>query len=171
MYTRTRSPQGVAKFPKNLVTAVEDMDIHPDRNPDPELYTRLNQRRSELQSLESKIEELDAITGDHLMFLNDPDLIVRNALYLRTYLESGDEQTARVFVQSFVNKVVIHNKIDGTIYYSIPLPSDGPDPSATQEIRFSRRRDNKICPLDGQAGILPCQVAIYQFPPAYGIGY
>ena len=157
---------------KNLVTAIEDMDIHTDlnpdpelythtdpdpelytHNPDPELYTRLNQRRSELQSLESKIEELDAITGDHLMFLNDPDLIVRNALDLRTYLESGDEQTAGVFVQSFVNKVVIHNKIDGTIYYSIPLPSDGPDPSATQEIRFSRRRDNKICPLDGHTGI------------------
>ena len=95
---------------KNLVTAIEDMDIHTDRNPDPELYTRLNQRRSELQSLESKIEELDAITGDHLMFLNDPDLIVRNALDLRTYLESGDEQTAGVFVQSFVNNVVIHNK-------------------------------------------------------------
>ena len=88
---------------KNLVTAIEDMDIHTDRNPDPEpyihtdrnpdpeLYTRLNQRRSELQSLESKIEELDAITGDHLMFPNDPDLIVRNALDLRTYLESGDE--------------------------------------------------------------------------------
>ena len=151
---------------KNLVTAIEDMDIHTDRNPDPEpythtdrnpdpeLYTRLNQRRSELQSLESQIEELDANMGDHLMFLNDPDLIVRNALDLRTYLESADEQTARVFVQSFVNKVVIHNKIDGTIYYSIPLPSDGPDPSATQEIRFSLRRDNKICPLDGHTGMI-----------------
>ncbi len=148
---------------KNLVTAIEDMDTyhnpdpelytHTDRNPDPELYTRLNQRRSELQSLESQIEEIDAIMGDHLMFLNDPDLIVRNALDLRTYLESGDEQTARVLVQSFVNKVVIHNKIDGTIYYSIPLPSDGPDPTATQEIQFSRSRDNKICPLDGHTGI------------------
>ena len=152
--------QSLAKLQiKNLVTAIEnaDTDTDTDKNrkqtPDPELYTRLNQRRSELQSLESQIEELDAITGDHLMFLNDPDLIVRNALDLRTYLESGDEQTARVLVQSFVNKVVIHNKIDGTIYYSIPLPSDGPDPTATQEIQFSRSRDNKICPLDGDTGI------------------
>ena len=147
---------------KNLVTAIEDMDIHTDtdtdknrkQTPDPELYTRLNKRRSDLQNLESRIEELDAIMGDHLMFLNNPDLIVRNALDLRTYLESGDEQTARVLVQSFVNKVVIHNKIDGTIYYSIPLPSDGPDPTATQEIQFSRSRDNKICPLDGDTGMI-----------------
>ena len=147
---------------KNLVTAIEnadtDTDTDTDKNrkqtPDPELYTRLNKRRSDLQSLESQIEEIDAIMGDHLMFLNDPDLIVRNALDLRTYLESGDEQTARVLVQSFVNKVVIHNKIDGTIYYSIPLPSDGPDPTATQEIQFSRSRDNKICPLDGDTGMI-----------------
>ena len=58
---------------KNLVTAIEDMDIHTDRNPDPEpythtdrnpdpdpeLYTRLNQRRSELQSLETGPESPD----------------------------------------------------------------------------------------------------------------
>ena len=152
--------QSLAKLQiKNLVTAIEnaDTDTDTDKNrkqtPDPELYTRLNKRRSDLQNLESRIEELDAIMGDHLMFLNNPDLIVRNALDIRTYLESDDEQTARVLVQSFVNKVVIHNKIDGTIYYSIPLPSDGPDPTATQEIQFSRGRDNKICPLDGDTGI------------------
>ena len=152
--------QSLAKLQiKNLVTAIEnaDTDTETDKNrkqtPDPELYTRLNKRRSDLQNLESRIEELDANMGDHLMFLNNPDLIVRNALDIRTYLESDDEQTARVLVQSFVNKVVIHNKIDGTIYYSIPLPSDGPDPTATQEIQFSRGRDNKICPLDGDTGI------------------
>ena len=86
----------------NLVTAIEntdtDTDTDTDKNkntdgcPDPELYTRLSKRRSELQSLESQIEELDAIMGDHLMFLNNPDLIVRNALDFRTYLESDDEQ-------------------------------------------------------------------------------
>jgi hypothetical protein len=140
----------------NLVTAIENTDTDTNKNtdgcPDPELYTRLSKRRSELQSLESQIEELDAIMGDHLMFLNNPDLIVRNALDFRTYLESDDEQTARVFVQSFVKKVVIHGKTDGTIYYSVPLPSDSPGPAATQEIRFSQQRDDKICPLDGLTG-------------------
>ena len=76
------------------MTAIEnaDTDTDTDKNrkqtPDPELYTRLNKRRSDLQNLESRIEELDAIMGDHLMFLNNPDLIVRNALDIRTYLES-----------------------------------------------------------------------------------
>ena len=44
-----------------------------------ELYRRLSQWQSELERLEVQNKELKEILDDHLMFLNDPDLIVRNA--------------------------------------------------------------------------------------------
>lgn len=131
---------------KILADAVEDS------GGSSELYKRLNKRESELEHLKAEIKELEEIMGDHLIFLNDPDLIVRNALDLRTYLESDDQHTVGLFLKSFIEKVVVHSKTDGTIYWSIPLPSDGPSPSTTQEIHFPDRRGNKSYPLETLMG-------------------
>ena len=104
--------------------------------------------------------------GDHLMFLNDPDLIVKNALDLRTYLESDDQRTVGLFLQSFIEKVVVHSKTNGTIYWSIPLPSDGPNPAVTQDSCFPSGRSNEsyllgtLVPTSKRAngGITPCMI-------------
>ena len=114
------------------------------------LHERLTECESEVERLEAQGEELKDILSDHLTFLNDPQLIIENALDLRTYLESDDEQTARNFLNTFIAKVVIHGKNDGTIHWSVPLPSDGPNPASTRKIRFHRTRGSESYPLDMQ---------------------
>ena len=88
---------------KILVDAVEES------GGSSEVHNRLKKRESELEHLEAERKELEEIMGDHLMFLNDPDLIVRNALDLRTYLESDDQHTVGLFLKSFIEKVVVHS--------------------------------------------------------------
>lgn len=127
---------------KNLVDAIEA------NGGDPELYDRLDQRRTELNNLEAQSKELEEIAGDHLMFLNDPERIIKNALDLRTYLHSDDQHTVGLLLESFIEKVVLNGKTDGTIFWGVPLPNSGPSPATTQEIRFSDRGANKSYPLD-----------------------
>ena len=129
---------------KNLVKAIED----PEQEViSPTLYRQLNQREAELEQLEAQSKELEEIMGDHLLFLNDPDRIVKNALDLRTYLESDDPHTVGLLLKSFIEKVVIHSKTDGTIHWTIPLPGDAPDPTKTQGIQLPSSRGSNSYPL------------------------
>ena len=129
---------------KNLVKAIEDPE---EDVVSPTLYRQLNQREAELEQLEAQSKELEAIMGDHLLFLNDPDRIVKNALDLRTYLESEDPRMVGLLLECFIEKVVVHNKTDGTIHWTIPLPSDAPDPPNTQGIQLSGNGGSKSYPL------------------------
>lgn len=105
----------------NLVKAIENTGGNQ------RIYDRINAHETNLSQYKAAIEELDAVLGEHLLFLNDPERIISNALDMRTYLESDDEQTARRFLRSFVQKVILNENGEGTIYYSVPLPSDSPD--------------------------------------------
>ena len=126
----------------NLVKAIENT------GGDERIYEQFNKRKAELGQYKSELEELDATMGEHLMFLNEPELIISNALDMRTYLESDDEQTARRFLQSFIQKVTINEKGEGTITYSVPLPSDGPDSEPqTETVRLEKRGSDESCLL------------------------
>ena len=90
--------------------------------------------------MNAELQEIDTIMGDHLDFLNRPELIISNALDVRTYLESDDPQTVRNFLRSFIKKVTINNQWQGTIYYTIPLPSETPaSQSNVQSVRFEKK--------------------------------
>ena len=66
---------------------------------------------------------LQNIVEDQLEFVNNAERIIACALDLRTYIESENPEIARMFILSFVQKVVVKMP-QATIQYRIPLPKD-----------------------------------------------
>ena len=94
--TLQKNIEGTKKQISNLVDAIEK------RGGNPQIYERLDERESEMNQLVVQLEGLDETFQDHLEFLNNPERIVSCALDLRTYIESDDPETVRMFILSFV---------------------------------------------------------------------
>ena len=123
------------------------------------IYASLKKHESQLEQANAELQEIDAIMGDHLDFLNRPELIISNALDVRTYLESDDPQIVRNFLGSFIKKVTIDNQWKGTIYYTIPLPSDTQAAqSMVQSVRFEKKDgENKRCLYEALMTMMFCR--------------
>ncbi|MCY4558436.1 MAG: recombinase family protein [Chloroflexi bacterium] len=138
---------------KNLTNAIAD------DGPDEQYYADRREYRAQLDQLNAEMQEIDSVMGDHLDFLNQPERIISNALDIRTYLESDDRQTVRNLLQSFIQKVTIDNEWRGTIYYTVPLPSDSAAAvSDVQGVSFEKKgREKNKCLLEILTTMMFCR--------------
>ena len=60
-----------------------------------------------------------------MAFVNDRDRIIKNALDLRTIIETAEPQIANQFIKLFVEKLVIKDHT-GTIHFKVPSLGEGP---------------------------------------------
>ncbi len=129
------------------------VDTIETRGGNPQLYERLDKREDELKKLEVQLGELDESAQDQLEFLNNPERIVACALDMRTYIESEDPEIARMFILSFINKVVVQGK-QAIIHYRIPLPRDPKgNPNPTETVSLKKGAESKSCLSPAHVGI------------------
>ena len=141
--------KGTKKKISNLVDTIET------RGGNPQLYERLDKREDELKQLEIQLDGLDESAQDQLEFLNNPERIIACALDLRTYIESEDPEIARMFILSFINKVVVQGK-QAIIHYRIPLPRDPKgNPNPTEIVSLKKGAESKSCLSPAHVGIDP----------------
>ena len=108
---------------KSLTDITED-PTHKNRKVG-ELLDRLDERRAELEQLEKDKKNL-ATESDGLMdYVNDRERIIKNALDMRTIIETAEPQIANQFIKLFVEKLVIKDHI-GTIHFKVPSLGEGP---------------------------------------------
>ena len=139
--------KGTKEKISNLVDTIET------RGGNPQLYERLDKREDELKQLEIQLDGLDESAQDQLEFLNNPERIIACALDLRTYIESEDPEIARMFILSFINKVVVQGK-QAIIHYRIPLPRDPKgNPNPTETVSLKKGAESKSCLSPAHAGI------------------
>ena len=139
--------KGTKKKISNLVDTIET------RGGNPHLYERLDKREDELKQLEIQLDGLDESAQDQLEFLNNPERIIACALDLRTYIESEDPEIARMFILSFINKVVVQGK-QAIIHYRIPLPRDPKgNPNPTETVSLKKGAESKSCLSPAHAGV------------------
>ena len=147
--------KGTKKKISNLVDTIET------RGGNPQLYERLDKREDEMKQLEIQLDGLDESAQDQLEFLNNPERIIACALDLRTYIESEDPEIARMFILSFVNKVVVQGK-QAIIHYRIPLPRDPKgNPNPTETVSLKKGAESKSCLSPAWAGICPITIIPY----------
>ena len=139
--------KGTEEKISNLIDTIET------RGGNPQLHERLDKRENELKQLEIQLDGLDESALDQLEFLNNPERIIACALDLRTYIESEDPEIARMFILSFINKVVVQGK-QAIIHYRIPLPRDPKgNPNPTETVSLKKGAESKSCLSPARAGI------------------
>ena len=116
--------------------------------------TGADARRKEAELLQNELTMIDGELEEKLVFLNEPERIIANALTLRDKLESEDLHHVGQMLQSLIRKGSILNK-EVTLYYALPLPKNGTDaPIQTETISLGKLH-KKSCPSIGNAGIDP----------------
>ncbi len=105
-------------------------------------------REEEKALLGRENETISAELEDKLVFLNDPDKIIENALKIRTYLETENQHNVAQMMQSLIRKASILNRTV-TLEYKLPLPKNGTEESILTE---KLKLDKKSCPSIGHAG-------------------
>ena len=108
---------------KNLTDTTENTE-HKDRNMT-EIFDRLDERREELRKLEEDKRQLATESEGLVAFVNDRDRIIKNAMDLRTIIETAEPQIANQFIKLFVKKLVIKDHT-GTIHFKVPSLGEGP---------------------------------------------
>ena len=109
----------------------------------------VDQREEEKELLERQLKQIDDKLKDKLVFINDQERIVENALDLRTYLESEDPHDLTQMFNSLIRKVSILNRV-ATLYYSVPLPrNQTADPVLMERLNLGK----KTCPSIGSTGL------------------
>ena len=108
----------------------------------------IKQREEEKELLERENETISAELEDKLVFLNDPDKIIENALKIRTYLETENQHNVAQMMQSLIKKASILNRTV-TLEYKLPLPRNGTEESILTE---RLKLDKKSCPSVGHTG-------------------
>ena len=106
-------------------------------------------RQEEKELLDRQLNQIDSELEDKLVFINDQDRIVENALDLRTYLESEDPHDLTEMLNSLIRKVSIVNRV-ATLEYSVPLPRNQTTAPALME-RLNLNK--KTCPSIESTGI------------------
>ncbi len=101
---------------KNLMDSLETYGPHGD------IGARLDELTAEQGKLESEVASRKEYMRTRATFVNEPQRIIRNALDMRTYLESDDPHIVAQFANIFVEKVTILNRI-ATVEYRIPVPA------------------------------------------------
>ena len=92
---------------------------------------------------------MSAELEDKLVFLNDPDRIIENAMKIRTYLETENQHNVAQMMQSLIRKASILNGTV-TLEYTLPLPKNGTEESILIE---KLKLDKKSCLSVGRTGI------------------
>ena len=105
-------------------------------------------RQEEKELLDRQLNQIDSELEDKLVFINDQERIVENALDLRTYLESEDPHDLTEMLNSLIRKVSIVNRV-ATLEYSVPLPRNQTTAPALME-RLNLNK--KTCPSIAGAG-------------------
>ena len=132
---------------KNLLDSLEAYGPHEN------IGTRLDELSEEQDDLERNRDIRQEHMRTRAAFVNEPQRIIRNALDMRTYLESDDPHTVREFANVFLERITIEDG-EATIKYRIPVPSRDGDGLVEQE-KLSLR-DPK-CVLEAPIGIgAPC---------------
>ena len=108
-------------------------------------------REEEKVLLGRENETISAELEDKLVFLNDPDKIIENALKIRTYLETENQHNVAQMMQSLIREASILNRTV-TLEYKLPLPKNGTEESILTE---KLKLDKKSCPSIGHAGVNP----------------
>ncbi len=106
------------------LTDITETPKHKDRNVD-ELLDRLDERRAELKHLEEDKRNLATESEGLIAFPNDRERIIKNALDMRTIIETAEPQIANQFIKLFVEKQVIKYQI-GTIHFKVSSLGEGP---------------------------------------------
>ena len=100
-------------------------------------------RQEEKKLLQRERDMISSELQEVLAFINEPDRIVENALNMRTYLDTEDQQSQKELLNSLIRKVSIVNKM-ATLYYTVPLPRNRTeDPILLEKISLDRK---KTCP-------------------------
>ena len=108
----------------------------------PAFGREIDRRQEEKELLERQRKQIDSELEEKLVFINDQERIVENALSLRTYLESEDPHDLTEMLNSLIRKVSIVNKV-ATLHYSVPLPrNQTADPILMERLNL----DKKTCP-------------------------
>lgn len=98
---------------------------------------KLREEKKELLERENKT--ISTELEGKLVFLNDPDRIIENALSLRTYLESENQHSVKEMLKSIIKKGSIANRVV-TLDYLIPLPKNGTEePILTEKLSLDKK--------------------------------
>ncbi len=98
---------------------------------------KLREKKKELLERENKT--ISTELEGKLVFLNDPDRIIENALSLRTYLESENQHSVKEMLKSIIKKGSIANRVV-TLDYLIPLPKNGTEePILTEKLSLDKK--------------------------------
>ena len=117
----------------------------------PAFGREIDRRQEEKELLERQRKQIDSELEEKLVFINDQERIVENALSLRTYLESEDPHDLTEMLNSLIRKVSIVNKV-ATLHYSVPLPrNQTADPILMERLNL----DQKTCPSVPLTGMYP----------------
>ena len=115
----------------------------------PAFGREIDRRQEEKELLERQRKQIDSELEEKLVFINDQERIVENALSLRTYLESEDPHDLTEMLNSLIRKVSIVNKV-ATLHYLVPLPrNQTADPILMERLNL----DQKTCPSVPLTGI------------------
>ena len=128
---------------ENLANAIAAGDASPT------LKGGIKLREEEKALLGHENETISAELEDKLVFLNDPDRIIENAMKIRTYLETGNQHNVAQMMQSLIRKASILNGTV-TLEYTLPLPKNGTEESILIE---KLKLDKKSCLSVGRTGI------------------
>ena len=124
---RSRLTKTIAEFEGDYPGAIAD------------LMKEISNLRDQQENLEKERIEINEETKERMVFLTDPDSILRTATELRTYLQSDDNEATRQMLRYFINRVDLHDDF-GTINYSLPLPDTDPkDGQNTSTIIFGEQ--------------------------------
>ena len=106
-------------------------------------------REKDKELLERENATISTELEDKLVFLNDADRIIENAMKIRTYLETENQHNVTQMMQSLIRKASILNGTV-TLQYTLPLPKNGTEESILTE---RLNLDKKSCLSVGHAGM------------------
>ena len=124
----------------------------------PAFGREIEHRQNNKEHLQREKEAINSELEEKLLFLNEPERIVENALNLRTYLDTEDHHSLKEMLNHLIRKVSIVNNV-ATVYYTVPLPRHGTkEPILKEKLRLGK----KTCPSVVHAGAGSWSPAFYK---------
>ena len=128
--------KGIKKLEREI-SSIVDASADPKRERSPEVISAYDQgiqrRQQEIQLLKLELDAINVNLQDKLVFVNERDRVIENALSLRTYLESEDPHSVKEMLKCLIKSASIVDRV-ATVVYRVPLPRDGTSEPALRDL-------------------------------------
>ena len=114
--------------------------------------SEIERRQQETSLLQRELQAINDELAKKLLFLNEPERILENALNLGNDLNTEDLHELGQFLQSLIDRGTILNKVV-TLYYRMPLPKEGTEQGIQSEEIWLNKK--KSCHSVGNTGMNP----------------